>query len=528
MKRQPSHIFVIAFFLCLITSFVHAADTDPVIGGTLIFGRGGDSVGLDPAHEEDGESFKVCENIYDTLVQYKDESTEVESALAESWESSADGLTWTFHLRKGVKFHDRTPFNAYAVLFSLLRQHDSNHPFHNIGGPYIYWSDTGLAKIVDKITALDASTVRITLKRPYAPFIYTIAMNPFAIVSPTAVQKWKEDFTNHPVGTGPFRFVRWDRGDKVVLAVNKDYWGGRPPLDRIIFRSIPDNSVRLIELQNRSIHAMEFPNPDDLPQINEDPELKVIEQSGMNVGYLAMNMEKKPFDHLKVRLAVNHAINKHQIVTHLYQGMGIPAKNPIPPTMWSYDDSIEEYTYDPEKAKQLLKASGYPEGFDTTLWALPVPRPYIPDGQALAAVIQSDLRRVGIEAKIVTFDWGTYLEKTKNGEHDMAMLGWSADLGDPDNFFYYLLSKEAAKKPAGNIAFYRSDEMQEILVQAQSVTDQAERTALYKKAQAIFHRDVPWVPLAHAKQIVIINKKVKNLRLHPTTWKYFRQIWLEE
>ena len=517
----------VAILLCL-TFPVYSADVNPVIGGTLIFGRGGDSVGLDPAHEEDGESFKVCENIYDTLIRYKDESTEVEPALAESWESSKDGLTWTFHLRKGVKFHDGTPFNADAILFSLNRQHESNHPFHSVGGPYIYWSDTGLANTVDEITAVDEYTVQITLKQPYAPFIYTIAMTPFSIVSPTAVKKWKVDFTNHPVGTGPFIFDRWDRNDKVVLKVNKGYWDGRPPLERIIFRSIPDNSVRLIELQNGSLHAMEFPNPDDLPQIREDPNLIVIEQPGMNVGYLAMNMDKKPFDNLKVRLAINHAINKRAIIEQLYQGMGIPAKNPIPPTMWSYDDSIEDFAYNPEKARQLLKEAGYAKGFKTTLWALPVPRPYIPDGQSLAVAIQSDLRRVGIQAKIVTFDWGTYLEKTKNGEHDMAMLGWSADIGDPDNFLYYLLSKTAAEKPAGNIAFYRSDEMQEIIDRARSTTNQAARIELYKRAQALFHRDVPWVALAHAKQFVIINKKVKNLKLHPTTWKYFRQIWLEE
>ena len=322
--------------------------------------------------------------------------------------------------------------------------------------------------------------------------------------------------------------MRWDRGDKVVVDVNEDYWSGRPPLDRIIFRSIPDNSVRLIELQNSNIHAMEFPNPDDLHHIREDTQLQIIEQPGMNIGYLAMNMDKKPFDNLKVRRAINHAINKHEIVAQLYQGLGIPAKNPIPPTMWSYDDAINEYTYQPERAKQLLQEAGYPDGFETTLWALPVPRPYIPDGQILAVAIQSDLRRVGIKSKIVTFDWGTYLEKTKNGEHDMAMLGWSADIGDPDNFFYYLLSKEAAQKPAGNISFYRSDDMQEILVEAQAATNQTARIELYKKAQEIFHRDTPWVPLAHAKQILIINKMVKNLKLHPTTWKYFRQIWLEQ
>lgn len=496
-------------------------------GGTFIFGRGGDSVGLDPALEEDGESFKVCDNIYDTLVQYKESSTELEPGLAETWESSEDGLTWTFYLRKGVKFHDGTPFNAEAVLFSLNRQHEKTHPFHNVSGSYVYWVATGLAEIVDKISIIDDFTVQITLKTPYSPFIYTIAITPFAIVSPTAVKKWGDEYFNNPVGTGPFKFSRWDKKDKIVLLANDDYWGDRPNLDRVIFRSIPDNAVRLIELQQGGLHAMEFPNPDDLQQIQSDDSLELLSQPGMNIGYLAMNMDKPPLDNQKVRLAINHAIDKQTIIKHLYQGLGIPAKNPIPPTLWSYDDTIQEYDYNPELAKQLLAQAGYPNGFETTLWALPVPRPYIPDGRALAEVIQSELRDVGIKAKIVTYDWGTYLERTKNGEHDMAMLGWSADLGDPDNFFYFLLSKSSAEESGGNIAFYRSDAMQNVLEKARATSDKDKRISLYKEAQLIFHNDVPWVPLAHAKQVLVINKKVKNLKLHPLNWKYFQKVSLE-
>ena len=496
-------------------------------GGTFIFGRGGDSVGLDPALEEDGESFKVCDNIYDTLIQYKDGSTDLEPGLAKSWESSEDGLVWTFHLRKGVTFHDGTPFNAEAVLFSLNRQHDKTHPFHDVGGSYVYWVATGLAEIVDKITAVDEFTVQIRLKTAYSPFIYTIAITSFSIVSPTAVKKSGDEYSNNPVGTGPFKFVQWDRGDKIVLVANENYWGGRPKLDRVIFRSIPDNAVRLIELQRGGLHAMEFPNPDDLQQIQDDETLELLSQPGTNIGYLALNMDKPPLDNLKVRLAINHAINKAEIIKHLYQGLGIPAKNPIPPTMWSYDDTIEDFDYNPKLAKKLLAEAGYPNGFETTLWALPVPRPYIPDGRALAEVLQSELRNIGIQTKIVTYDWGTYLEKTKNGEHDMAMLGWSADLGDPDNFFYFLLSKSSAEKPAGNIAFYRSDAMQNVLEQARSISGKDKRISLYKQAQQIFHKDVPWVPLAHAKQILVVNKKVKNLKLHPLNWKYFRNISLE-
>lgn len=523
----PIFFFLTTLTLSMVFISLTAEADSHAKGGTFIFGRGGDSVGLDPALEEDGESFKVCDNIYDTLIQYKDGSTEIEPGLATSWESSEDGLTWTFHLRKGVTFHDGTPFNAEAVLFSLNRQHDKTHPFHDVGGSYVYWIATGLAEIVDKITAVDEFTVQIHLKTAYSPFIYTIAITSFSIVSPTAVKKFGDEYSNNPVGTGPFKFVQWDRGDKIVLAANEKYWGGRPKLDRVIFRSIPDNAVRLIELQRGGLHAMEFPNPDDLQQIQDDESLELLSQPGTNIGYLAMNMDKPPLDNLKVRLAINHAINKSEIIKHLYQGLGIPAKNPIPPTMWSYDDTIENFAYDPKLAKQLLAEAGYPNGFETTLWALPVPRPYIPDGRALAEVLQSELRNVGIETKIVTYDWGTYLEKTKNGEHDMAMLGWSADLGDPDNFFYFLLSKSSAEKPAGNIAFYRSDAMQNVLEQARSISDKEKRVALYKQAQQIFHKDVPWVPLAHAKQILVVNKKVKNLKLHPLNWKYFRNVSLE-
>lgn len=525
--KKITQFSLILFYLLTFTFNINYAVADShQSGGTFLFGRGGDSVGLDPALEEDGESFKVCDNIYDTLIHYKDGSTEIEPGLATQWESSEDGLSWTFSLRKGVTFHDGTPFNSEAVLFSLNRQHEKNHPYHNVEGSYTYWVATGLAEIVDKIIAVDEYTVKITLKSPYAPFLYAIAITSFSIVSPTAVKEKGANYSNQPVGTGPFIFQQWDRGDKIVLRANENYWGGRPNVDRVIFLSIPDNSVRLIELQQGNLHAMEFPNPDDLQQIRDDESLDLLSQPGMSVGYLALNMEKPPFDNLKVRLAINHAINKSVIIEHLYQGLGIPAKNPIPPTLWSYDDSIEDYDYNPKLAKELLTQAGYPNGFETTLWALPVPRPYIPDGRALAEVIQSELREIGIKTSIVTYDWGTYLEKTKYGDHDMAMLGWSADFGDPDNFLYFLLSKSSAEKPAGNIAFYKSDEMQQILEKARSISDKDERISLYKKAQNVFHQDIPWVPLAHAQQVLVINKKVENLKLHPLNWKYFKNVTL--
>ena len=520
--------------LVLVANIMAGIEPKPAsTGGTLVFGRGGDSITLDPPQVVDGESAKVCDMLYDTLIQYKGATTDLEPALAEDWTRSADGLTWTFHLRQDVQFHDGTPFNAEAVVFSLTRPFALFRNFHE--------------QFIDNITTLGPFAVQIQFKMPYAPFISTLAGTSFSIVSPAAAQTFGEGFGENPVGTGPFKFVQWDRNDKIVLAANETHWAGRPALDGLIFRSIPNNAVRLMELQEGNLHVMDLPDPDEISLVQGDPQFELLMQLSLNVGYLAMNMEKPPFDNLKVRLAINHAINKIQIVEHLYQGFGIPAKNPIPPPLWGYDDSIEDYEYNPELAKQLLTEAGYPDGFETTLWALPVPRPYIPDGMALAEAIRADLRNIGIEANIVTDDWAGYLERTEVGEHDMAMLGWIADVADPDNFFYSLLSIPAAEKPAYNIAFYRSTEMQDVLERARTTTDQEVREfasnselrgadrvpvrlltdrdiriRLYQQAQAIFHKDVPWVPLAHAQRLLIIDKRVKNLRLSPIGWKYIR------
>ena len=490
-----------------------SAQVSSVSGDVLIFGRGGDSIHLDPIQPLDGESAKVCEIIYDTLVQFRDNTTDIEPALAEAWKSSTDGLTWTFYLRQGVKFHDGTPFNVDAVIFSFTRPEAQTREFHE--------------EFIDRIVALDAFTVQFQLKTPYAPFISTMAETVFSIVSPTAVAKFGADFDNNPVGTGPFKFVRWDKHDKIVLTANDMHWAGVPALDGLIFRTIPDNSMRLTELQQGNIHAMEFPNPDDIPLIQGDTRLELIRQPSLNIGFIAMNMDKPPFNNLKVRLAINHAIDKTTIIEHLYQGRGIPAKNPIPPTLWSYDDAIEDYAYDPELARQLLAEAGYPDGFETTLWALPVPRAYIPDGGALAEELQSELQDVGIAVKIVTYDWDIYVSKVLNGEHDMAMMGWNSG-DDPDDLFYSLLSIPAAEKPILNLSFYRSDEMQDVLERARTSTDRAERITLYQEAQAIFHRDAPWVSLVHTQRILVVDRSVKNLKLPPIGWKYLRDIWLEK
>lgn len=494
----------------------------------FIYGRGGDSVRLDPADITDGESVKVCNQIFETLVRFKENSTEVEPGLARSWEISEDGLTWTFHLRENVKFHDGTPFNADAVVFSLERQMDEEHPAHE--GDFAYWSY--MYNNVEKVWKTGEYSVKIKLDGPYAPFLYNMASFPVMIVSPASMsENGVEHFRTHPVGTGPFKFVEWKRNDRIVLELFEDYWGDKGGVDKIIIRSIPENTTRLMSLLAGEIHAMDGVSPENIKTLKDQKkeDLKIVAQPGMNVGYLAMNMEKEPFDDPAVRKAFAYAVDKKKLVSELYQGMAVPAVNMLPPNLWGYNDMIEDYPYDPVKAKTLLSAAGYPEGFETDLWYMPVPRPYMPDGKLVAQAIQQDLKKVGITCKLVTYDWGTYLEKLENFEHTMCLIGWIGDNGDPDNFLYVLLDKDTATPgSAQNYSNYKSDKYHEMMISAQKTFDQKERNSLYMEAQELLHQDVPTIPIAHAYNLAIINTAVKGFKLHPTGNYWFDDVVVEE
>jgi ABC-type transport system substrate-binding protein len=496
-------------------------------GGVLVFGRAGDSVGLDPARETDGESFYATHQIFDTLVEFKTGTTEVVPALAISWVVSPDGLTYTFTLRKGVKFHDGTPLNADAVVFSLDRQLTESHPYYNYG-PWKYWTNyMGMSDIVQSITAKDDMTVVFKLKKLEAPFIANLAMDFAGIVSPTAYKADPEGFASKPVGTGPFKFVSWTKDSDIVLDKNKDYW--EPVyIDRLILRVIPDATARWLALQKGEVDLIDFPAADDLPAMKADPKVQLIQQAGLNVGYLALNTQKKPYDDKRVRQAMNYAINKEEIITAVYGSAGQVAKNPIPPTMWSYNDDIKDYPYDVNKAKALLAEAGYAKGFKTELWAMPVARPYNPDARKIAEIMQAQLAKVNIQAEIISYEWGTYLDKTDTGEHQAAMLGWTGDNGDPDNFLWVLLSAPSAVPPAGNIAFWKNDAFTALIKEAKETADVARRTELYRKAQVVFHEEAPWVTIAHSIVTVPASTSVKNFKISPTGTRIFKSVWLEK
>lgn len=496
---------------------------------TLVFGRGADSVNLDPAGVTDGESLNVTDNIFDNLITYKVGTTDIIPALAQSWQVSKDGKKYTFKLVKDAKFHDGTSVNADAVVYSLKRQYDKKHEAYKWGGPYVYFTSLGLDKLISDIKAKDMHTVEFTLNKRDSTFLSMLTMQSLAIVSPSGLKKYKKDFGSNPIGSGPFKLRKWERNQKVILSANEDYWGGKPALKNLIFRSIPDNNTRMIEMMAGKIHVMDNPNPDDIDMLKKKLGKKLVfaQKPGFNVGYLALNNAKAPFNNINVRKAIAHAINKKGIVDAIYAGYAEVAKHPMPPTLWGYDETTVDYEYSPSKAKELLKKAGFGKGFKTTLWAMPVPRPYMPDGRKVAEAIQGDLAKVGIEVKIVSYEWGTYLNKTQNGEHDMALLGWTGDIGDPDNFLYVLLDKSNAVKPAQNISFYKGQALHEVLTQAKSILDREKRKILYKKAQKIIHSEVPLVPLAHSVTVVPHSKKVKGFIVDPTGRRRFAGVKLE-
>ncbi len=477
----------------------------------LVFGRGADSVSLDPGIVTDGESFKVTQNLFETLLNFGEQNTTIHPGLAKEWVVSDDGLTYTFTLQEGVKFHDGTDFNADAVIKNVNRWKGGTED------DFYYFNSMFKAEGADIITDVKADgdyTVIFTLSRPQAPFLKNLAMSPFGIASPTAFEAAGDKFGDNPVGTGPFKFTDWKRNYSITIEKNPDYWQqGLPKLDKVIFRSMPDNSARLNALMAGDIDLADGINPSDGKSVEGNSALQLIERPSMNIGYLGLTSTRAPFDNKLVRQAVNYAINKQAIVDAFFEGRAQVAANPMPPSISGYNEAIEPYPYDPEKAKSLLAEAGY-DGKEIELWAMPVPRPYMPDGAKVAEVIQKNLEDVGMKSKIVSFEWATYLDKAKNGEADAFMLGWTGDNGDADNFIYTLLDKDNIG--SNNYSYYSNDEVHDLLIKAQSETDENVRIDLYKKAQEIIHEDAPWVPLAHSTPLLAAKAGVKGFLPHPT------------
>jgi len=372
--------------------------------------------------------------------------------------------------------------------------------------------------ILKSLTKVDDYTVKLGFYEYPAPLLAQIASPMLSISSPDAIKEWGDDYMYHPVGTGAYIFKEWIPDDRIVLEANPDYWGEKPDIDTLIYRVIVEPTARLLELQAGTVDFIYNIIADDVAVAEADPNALVWKVPPVNIGYVTMNQAwtneagVEVFRDVKVRQAVAHAINKGAIVEALYPGTGMPAKNFIPPSLWGYNDDFQDYSYSPERAKELLAEAGYPDGFKTNLWVMPVSRGYYPDPPKVGEAIQADLAAVGIDAEIVTYDWGTYLDKVDLGEHAMCMLGWMPDFFDPDNYLFTFFGPGSMQWDSDMIpdeALYRR------LLQAKTEIDPVARERLYYEANAMIHGVVPGVPVVHASEIYASNLGLTDYFPHP-------------
>ncbi|NYH08095.1 ABC transporter substrate-binding protein [Pseudomonas moraviensis] len=501
----------------------------------LVFCSEGSPAGFDPGQYTTGTDFDAsAETMFNRLTQFERGGTAVIPGLATKWDISDDGLTYTFHLREGVKFHT-TPyfkptreFNADDVLFTFNRMINKDDPFRKAyPTEFPYFTDMGMDTNITKIDKVDDHTVKFTLKEVDAAFIQNMAMS-FASVQSAeyAAQLLKEgkaaDINQKPIGTGPFVFKSYQKDSNIRYTGNKDYW--KPDdvkIDNLIFAITTDPSVRIQKLKKNECQVTLFPRPADLAALKADPALKMPDQAGFNLGYIAYNVmdkvkgsnEPNPLADLRVRQALDMSVNKPQIIDSVYQGAGQLAVNAMPPTQWSYDTTIKDAKYDPEKAKELLKEAGVKEGTEIVLWAMPVQRPYNPNAKLMAEMLQSDWKKIGLNVKIQSYEWGEYIKRSKGGENQGMLIGWSGDNGDPDNWLNVLFGCDSLS--GNNFSKWCDKKFDGLVKEAKRTTDQAKRTELYKEAQHVLKDAVPMTPIAHSTVYQPMRANVQDFKISP-------------
>ena len=518
-------------------------------GGTLVFGTSSDPVVLDGALVSDGESLRVIDQIYETLIGLKPGTTELEPELAESWEASADGLSWTFKLQSGVTFHDGEPFNAAAVCTNFDRWYNFKGSFQNPSASY-YWQTVfgGFAvpeegspegSLYKSCEAVDDTTVTLNLTKPSASFLGALSLSAFAMASPKALVDFGADEgnvdeegvfhptgsfgTEHPIGTGAFKFESWTRGDKLTVARYDDYWGEKAKLDKVIFKPIPDNAARLQALQTGEIQGYDLVEPQDIPTIESDSSLQILDRPAFNVAYVGINQAKPPMDKLEVRQAIAHGLDRQSVVDTFYAGRGVVANQFLPPEVEGYADSVTTYDYDPEKSKELLKQAGLTLPVPIEFWyPSDVSRPYMPDPKRNFEAFRASLEKSGFKVTPKTAPWSPdYLGAVDEGNTQVYLLGWTGDFGDADNFVgtFFQSPQEAWG--------FDNKEIFSALDAAEEETDLAKRTELYKAVNQEIMDFLPGVPYAHSKPALAFTTKVTGYVPSPVSLEPFEVVSIE-
>ena len=511
---------------------------------TFIFGAQGEPVCLDPAIITDGICGRVINQIFEGLVKFDKDTTNVVPGLAEKWTTSDDGKVWTFNLRKGVKFHDGTDFNADAVVKNFDYWKNTKNPIHDAqikaGQTFEYYEGQfgGFDgdSIITDVKAIDPATVQITLKEPQGPFLNNLAMFIFVFASPTALEKNGTGSCKAPVGTGPYKFVEWKPNEQVSLEAFADYWDkpNAAKMKKVIVRNIPNNSSRLLALSAGEIHGMEGLEPRDVAAVKGNPKFKLLLRPANTTGYVAFNYKVKEFNDPKVRQAFAQAMNKAPIVDKFYGGTGAVATQFQPPALWGYNKSIEDWKFDTAAAKKLLADAGYPNGISEVtfdgkkvpleFWYMPVSRPYYPNPKDIGTAIAADWAKAGINVQLQTIDWATYLDKRKNGQLPLYMLGWTGDNGDPDNFLCYFFCLDSKDTPKASDGFFADKEISDVLKKAAALVKKEERTPLYQQAEKMLHDKVSRLFIANNQPPLAFTANVDGYVPNPTNTEFFNTV----
>lgn len=512
-KKVTSFLSISAiFFSAVITSGAYAnnADrTDPY--QTLFFAAAGEPTGLDPVLNDEIESGVVMCNIYESLLTMRKDDVQVEPCLAESWEISDDLTTYTFMLRKNVLFHDGTPFNAAAVKVNYDRQTGKNYSQISSKSKIVF-------DIVDRLEIVDDYTVRFVLKHPSSPFIYNIARNFAApIASPAALDKYNNDLTQNPVGTGPYKFVKWDTGKKILLERNDDYWGEKPAIRYVNYSIMKETFSRVFALANGEVDAVngiDVTVMDDLKNWN----IPVTEKIGNNINYMAFNFaEGSATADPEVRAAIASSINIPELVHYLYQTHAEPAYSFLPSLILGFDRKLRYSHYRPGEARDTFLKKGIKS---LKIITYSDSRSYNPlGGFALADTVQFYLKEAGVETVIETYNWSEYKKRLISDSWDIAFTGWLGDTGGGVNFFTPLYSQN----PAVNIGKWHNPEFIETVKAAEKIPVGPERTALLTKADHIVAADLAILPISHCKAMVAHSKYISGEYLHPVGFLYFKR-----
>ena len=481
---------------------------------------------FNPQLSMSGATFNASAFLYDRLVDFNFKNKKIKPSLAKHWTISKNKKTYTFYLRKGVSFSSQGEFvptrffSADDVLFTFNRQKNPSHPYYQVnGGGYKFFKSLNLQNLIVNIKKINQQTVQFALKEETPLFIKYIAME-FASILSKEYGDWllkknkKKEIDFKPVGTGPFVFKKYIKGSTIRYERNNNYFLGPSSLQKIIFSITPDPTVRFQKLKRGECHLISEPQPIDIPLMKKNKNIKVVESLTYNLAYLAMNTDHPLLKKVKVRKAIAHALNRKLYIRAIYKGMAELAHTPLPPTLWGHNKNIKSPEYNIKKAKQLLKEAGYEKGFNIELWTLPISRSYNPNGKKMGELMQADLKKVGINVKLLTYDWPTYLAKSNKGEHALIQMGWVADIADPSNFLQILLSCQSIAA-GSNSSRWCNKNYDKLINKAMKTSNQNQAKKIYKIAQSLFNKELPFLPIAHAHSFMALSPRVKGYILPP-------------